>query len=333
MSQQNNQAINQPQNPHYDDEIDLFELAADLWQQKLLIIAVTAITTLLGLGYLFVAKPTYQVEVVVLPPTLIETQALATQTLVEYNPQQVFDLYKNEFMSIQSQKEFFPQLFEKNISLESLSKIFSIQTAAKNSPTQHVKFKYISDDSANSAEQLNQYLAFVENKVKENINSEFNLVKTSRAQNFEKEINTIIKHLTEQRVEEILVLKEALEIAEQAGIHDFANDKVAGKDLPEYMKGTRLLKAEIKALENRQTEVWSDRKVIDLKQKLSMLEAETLDLTNFKSVIVEQEAVQPKSAIKPKKKLILAVAFVLGGMLGVFAALLRSAIRKRRQAV
>ena len=36
------------------------------------------------------------------------------------------------------------------------------------------------------------------------------------------------------------------------------------------------------------------------------------------------------SLVKPKKSLIVAVGFVLGGMLGVFAALIRSMIRKRK---
>lgn len=41
---------------------------------------------------------------------------------------------------------------------------------------------------------------------------------------------------------------------------------------------------------------------------------------------------KPSVTVKPKKKLIVAVGFVLGGMLGVFVALLRSAIRKRKAA-
>ena len=39
------------------------------------------------------------------------------------------------------------------------------------------------------------------------------------------------------------------------------------------------------------------------------------------------------SLVKPKKSLIVALGIVLGGMLGVFAALIRSAIRKRKNAV
>lgn len=49
-------------------------------------------------------------------------------------------------------------------------------------------------------------------------------------------------------------------------------------------------------------------------------------------VSLDQLATQPSRAVKPKKVMIVAVGIVLGGMLGLFAALLRSAIRKRSQA-
>lgn len=62
---------------------------------------------------------------------------------------------------------------------------------------------------------------------------------------------------------------------------------------------------------------------------------------NFTSTQLKSNVIQPTQVIgqasvervspKDKLKLILAVAFVLGGMLGVFIALIRNAIQKRRQ--
>lgn len=49
-------------------------------------------------------------------------------------------------------------------------------------------------------------------------------------------------------------------------------------------------------------------------------------------VSITAEARAPGAPIKPKKALILALSVVLGGMLGVFAALIRGAIRKRKAA-
>lgn len=50
-------------------------------------------------------------------------------------------------------------------------------------------------------------------------------------------------------------------------------------------------------------------------------------------VRIDQVAVEPANPIKPNKKLIVAIGIMLGGMLGVFVALIRSMIRKRKNAV
>jgi len=41
-------------------------------------------------------------------------------------------------------------------------------------------------------------------------------------------------------------------------------------------------------------------------------------------VSIDQRAVEPRQPIKPKKALIVALALMLGGMLGVFVALVRN---------
>lgn len=53
----------QPAHDYRDDEIDLFELFATLWREKVTIVAITVLITLFGGGYAFLAKPTYEVRV------------------------------------------------------------------------------------------------------------------------------------------------------------------------------------------------------------------------------------------------------------------------------
>jgi LPS O-antigen subunit length determinant protein (WzzB/FepE family) len=65
--------------PAYDDEIDLFELAAGLWRQRRLIAACTALAVLLAAVYAFIlATPVYQAEARLRPPS---TAALAPLTV------------------------------------------------------------------------------------------------------------------------------------------------------------------------------------------------------------------------------------------------------------
>lgn len=138
--------------------------------------------------------------------------------------------------------------------------------------------------------------------------------------------------------------------------------EVNNKQNPLYFMGTEALNAErtallarenddftsgriveittaLKLLENnRQVEVLQSRENDDLflaelaenRKEVARLKNLKVDLDNLKIVRIDQLAIDPASPIKPKKSLIVAVGIVLGGMLGVFAALIRSMIRKRK---
>ncbi|MDT4871287.1 G-rich domain on putative tyrosine kinase [compost metagenome] len=56
------------------------------------------------------------------------------------------------------------------------------------------------------------------------------------------------------------------------------------------------------------------------------------DVADLKLVSIDQVAVDPLKPIKPKKALILALGVVLGGMLGLFIALLRNMLRRKPDA-
>ena len=53
----------------FDDEIDLFELIQSLWKEKVLIVAITAVITLIGGGVAFLLAPIYEASVKMLPPS------------------------------------------------------------------------------------------------------------------------------------------------------------------------------------------------------------------------------------------------------------------------
>ena len=98
----------------------------------------------------------------------------------------------------------------------------------------------------------------------------------------------------------------------------------------------------LKLLEhNRQVEVLETRENEDLflaeleesRKEISRLKNIKVNMDNLHIVRVDQTAIEPVSPIKPKKSLIVAVGIVLGGMLGVFAALIRSMIRKRKNSL
>lgn len=139
--------------------------------------------------------------------------------------------------------------------------------------------------------------------------------------------------------------------------------EVNNQNIPLYFMGTDALEAEKKTLVSRESDDFTSDRIVEIQKELKLLEnnrqiqilqsrenedlflAELADkekaiarlnglklnMDTLSLVTLDQPATQPSRAIKPKKTLIVAIGLVLGGMLGIFAALLRSAIRKRQQ--
>lgn len=139
--------------------------------------------------------------------------------------------------------------------------------------------------------------------------------------------------------------------------------EVNSQQIPLYFMGSEALEAERNALlqrrsddfteprvaqiakelqllaNNRQIEVLNKRENEDLfleklaswREEAARLRSLDVDVSTLKLVTVDQSAMQPLKPIKPKKALILAMGLVLGGMLGVFIALLRNMLRPKPQ--
>lgn len=139
--------------------------------------------------------------------------------------------------------------------------------------------------------------------------------------------------------------------------------EVNSRETPLYFMGTEALSAERDALASRKSDDFIEPRIAEIHSELAMLEnnreveilrereGEDLYLTNLaelreeaarlkgikldtdrlRLVRLDQPALDSSKPIKPKKALILALGFVLGGMLGVFAALVRSLANRGRE--
>lgn len=173
-------------------------------------------------------------------------------------------------------------------------------------------------------------------------------------------VRTELKNNKSSRLKE---LQEAISIAEALGINKpTLFTELTTQQIPLYFMGTEALKAEYQALQNRDnddltspriTEIEKELQLLEenrqiemllarenedlfiteqaeLKKQLALLENTHVDFDNLEIVRIDQIAHTPYRPIKPNKKLIVAVAFLLGGMLGVFIALIQSMVAKRR---
>lgn len=140
--------------------------------------------------------------------------------------------------------------------------------------------------------------------------------------------------------------------------------EINSREIPLYFMGVAALTAEREALQVRTSDDFMEPRISELQKQLDMLknnrqvevlkqrvnedlyleelatwreEAARLDGISFDASTLQlarldQPAQQPSKRLKPKRALILALGVVLGGMLGVFVALLRNLSRPRANA-
>lgn len=141
--------------------------------------------------------------------------------------------------------------------------------------------------------------------------------------------NVIRTEVNNQQIPLYFMGGEALE-AERAALRQRRSDDFTEPRIAQIAKELQLL------ANNRQIEVLNRRENSDLfltdlsiwREEGARLRSLEIDAPNLKLVSVDQVAVEPLRPIKPKKALILALGLVLGGMLGLFIALVRHMMRR-----
>lgn len=140
--------------------------------------------------------------------------------------------------------------------------------------------------------------------------------------------------------------------------------EVNNQQVPLYFMGSEALEAERTALQARRSDDFTEPRIAQIARELKLLEhnrqIETLnsrenedlflkglagwreeaarlramdfDAAALKLVSIDQRAIAPTRPVKPKKTLIVALSLVLGGMLGLFIALVLHLRRPRHQA-
>lgn len=367
----NTPAQQQPNKPAYSYEIDLFELFQSLWQEKVLIILITAAITALALAYALTATPIYQTQASLVPPPAYAVQGYNEGRMEafrevrenrkegsrengtkEFTVDDIYKIYLKNLRSLQLRNAFFEEVYLPSLSAvkqdnsrDSLLRRFNTVLSVKQGdPKDNPSLYRVSvelNDPVVAAEWVKKYIegaiAATKLELKNNIETD----KKARINALNLQIKALLDTAKKEREDQINLLKEALYVAESIGLENSSpqSDKASlggnryiDNDLI-YTRGAKTLRAQLQVLENRSNDEPFIKDFRELNTQLELLKAYTLDDANVSVVTIDEAAVVPSTPIKPKKKMIVMVGVVLGGMLGVFAALVRSVIRKRKTAI
>jgi len=339
------------QHPAY--EISLVDIVKVLLRRKKLVLGITAIAVCIGLLNAFTQQRVYLVETILLPPSFENIQPLNVLISSNVNSSNVFVSFTGNINSRKLKKEFFDKFKlletlspestrvltdkQKNDYFESFSESLSIEPD-KESNGMRVTLEGIHQDKIGlwldslvvtaNQETTNQLVKNLEADINSKINS------------FKINISSKRSIYKQRRQDELGRLQEAYQIAKELGIRDhlfvpIVDDSFTRAvsaelnsiskslsnehNLSTYMKGTKVIQAEINALKNRKSDDIHINGLRDLQEQLTRLESIKIEKDKLQTVTVDKKAVVNIEPIRPKRKLIVIFSLIIGGLLGIFS--------------
>jgi len=335
----------------FDDEIDLFELIQSLWKEKVLIVAITAVITLIGGGYAFSLPPTYEASVKMLPPSQWGVAELAKFDVLQSSQSKPYADFLQILKSNQLRKAFLSQegvktsLFSpKTSSQKALSALenMAVVEIPKKGPKTEVLLKFQFKDAALAADYANQLIQLAVDQYRENIAKTFASEKDQEVKKLKDQKASLITTHEGRLNKEITKLKEAHQIADKLNIIEpresrdmsvktEASSSVITEEMRYlYSQGTQALSAEIETVSERKKNLAMVDGLLEIEQRFALLNSVSFDVSKIMPVTIDLAAEAPEQRIKPKRSLIVALSGVVGGILAIMFVLIRNAVRNRK---
>jgi chain length determinant protein (polysaccharide antigen chain regulator) len=321
-------------NISHDDEIDLIELAINLWQEKWIIITAVIIAAIIGIAIAINHEKglttSYKVDVQLSIPSFAELKRFNQTESYTISGDEAFKVFINTLESnarIRSRKITYPNT---SVNISSIT------------PDKYV-VAYLGnkEDSVLNASQIDLSAAaettFNNIRVQHNTALELKIHQLERADVLTKKIlrdrlDTQTEFILTSRKNNLERLENALRIARVNNLENPVNTNInILNENTLYLRGTKVLSADIEYLTSLNTDVSFDEEILALKKEMLLLKNNRLvdqlrsimisdaknDTPLFYDTIPNVQAIPEKS----KKKLIIIVSILLGGMIGLFIAI------------
>lgn len=328
------------------DKTNLGGLWQTLNEGKWLIASITGFMFIASVVYVQLLTPTYKASTYLSQPLVQSIQELNQKELnqKEYSAESVFARFLINIQSRNIRQLFFEEhklldLYTKDKTKFSFPEVFeeefnqklTIEKQSKADPKPYtaLSFELKNTDPALSASYLNAYVAHVSKITKNELLEEVRFDLINQKNSINETIARKKEFAKQRRIDHIKQLEESLVVVKKLGIEQSQITQSDNKLNMNYNRGSSALEAELSILKARE----SDEPFIDdlrnLQERIAQLNNLAINSEKIAVVRVDQQAEVPYKVLKPKKRLIVAVAVVLGLMLGVFAVLVHGEFRRQ----
>jgi uncharacterized protein involved in exopolysaccharide biosynthesis len=328
-----------------EDEIDLKELIKTILKYKKLIIFITFFTTFLALLYIFIKTPLYEVKSSLQIGQINSKPIITPENLKEY----LFSIYEIE---IEKKFKTMPKTYVSEISIPKKSNLFinvkidgisneyNLKKLKEVLETIHKEFKNKIEayklEKQNEIQNITYKIQNIKNieitniqnqinRLKEKINQYQNIIKF-----YKEELNTINtqlkilqekikiynnKIITSNDISNKIIYNNLLnKFINEIKDLNFKKEKIISKDIPTLYFNIAKLKNQINIL--KQTLKYDiPQKIKNLKYQINKIK---LELKNTFAAKIIGKPIMSDYPVKPKKKLIITIAFITGFIFSIF---------------
>lgn len=332
-----------------DDEISLFELWQTLVRRKTVIFAILITAILLAILYLIITPPTYETRVkLLLPKPNSVSLSRPAHSFAQFDPKAVFLGFEAQLKSINQWRLFVeanPGLFPSIAADRSrvISKHPLSFSKDKDYPSENIEVAYQDTDAGVTADMLRGYLTFAREQYIADLVKQVNDLIERQKENITTDITMLRQNAKLKRADEIERLRADLSLAKTLGITDNqllrTGDVSRGstsiittsETVRSYMRGTKVLTAELEALLKRGTDDAYNDGLRGKQIELERLNTLRITSDSFSPYTQDGEIQVPQSQVKPSKKTTITLAIILGFMLGIFGAFIAEFVSNAKQ--
>lgn len=334
------------------DEIDLRELLLVLWRQRLLILLISTLFAGVGITYALLAPQTWVSQAEIKLPTLKEVESLELNinqlinaqvpatAFTSFDKKALYVDFVDNFNSFNNKRQFLvergyldAEATQREITdpkgkrrlLKTMAEGITAKTPDK--LREDVTLSFAADSAVEAKARLEQYISFIQQQESTNKGKELTTIWQSRIKTLQTQYESAKADTLKQLEDDIQRTSYSLRISQAAGI-DSPVENLNIRDGFAIDLGARALAEKLKVLKEIKNPDILNPALSALRLQLSSLQAIKPEKLPFNSFSYLASPSEPLSRDKPKRPLVVVLATLLGGMLGVGIVLVRHAFRK-----
>jgi len=334
------------------DEIDLRELIMVLWRQKALILLVTVLFAAAGIAYALLAPQQWSAKAVIIGPKhedLMPMQKVAVQASVLGlagfpSGKTLHQEFVSEFNAYENRRDYMKAspLFAEQSKVLGLddkgrkrwlrdwTKLVTAQAVDKKGEVPGIEITFAAPTAKDALVRLKGYVAYIIELQKQRLVRQLAEQRDLKLEEMTTRYTLMQEDAKRTLLQEITETELDLKVAKSSGVSS-PLENYNDKERFSITLGSKGLEEKLVLLKSLDLEVYQPE-LQSLKVQMARLKSVALEGITFRPFSYLDAPDEPLSRDKPKRPLVVVLATLLGGMLGVGIVLVRHAFRRPEQA-